>query len=630
MVGYTAASQADEQSAIRSVRELGSVVDPILAEAGGRKIKSTGDGMLLEFESALKATQCAIELQRRLHERNADSGLKPIQVRVGIHLGDVEELGSDILGDAVNIAARIEPLADSGGVCISGEVFAQVRNKSATVWEALPPKELKGISSPVSVYRARLPWKDHPAASGGDPNKIAVLPFANFSPDASDEYFADGLTEELITDLAKIEGLRVIARTSVFGYKGTSKAMPQIGAELGVSTILEGSVRKSGDRVRITAQLIDVASQEHRWAETYDRKLEDVFAVQTEVALEVARSLQTRLGPVDESRLGGGGSAVAESYLAFLHGRTSMSHSFSERDLRDAQAQFERAIALDPKNARASAALSQATHLMGLFHRVKERKQLDTRARELADTAVRLEPNLPDGHSALGLLLYDACEWQAAEEEARLALRLSPSYSEVRVWYSMLLQEEGRGEDAHREMTQASELDPQSRFVGAVLLHLLLAIRRLDEARLALDRLRELDASKRLVHQYSAFYNLTRGDLEAAKREAQANIDAAPPTELGAPTALLAMILASAGSSKEARAKLAVAEAAPDARGAAETIAMAYGVLGDLDASFRVLQQKMAVGGALALQSLRLDPIAEPIRRDPRFALILKAMRLSD
>jgi adenylate cyclase len=629
MVGYTAASQADESDAIQRVQELDLLLQPILLESGGRKIKSTGDGMLAEFDSALKASQCAIEIQRRLHERNAQSSRKPLQLRVGVHLGDVEELGSDILGDAVNIAARIEPLADAGGVCISGEVYAQVRNKSPTIWEPLPAQELKGIDHPVTVYRAVLPWRATPAsATAVDPSRIAVLPFANFSPDAQDEYFADGLTEELITVLAKIEGLRVIARTSVFGYKGTTKSMTQIGSELGVSSILEGSVRKSGDRIRVTAQLIDVASQVHRWAEGYDRRLEDVFAVQTDVAREVAKALEMRLGQGDEHRLTEGQPIATESYLAYLRGRTAMAQSFSEPKLREAQWQLERAIALDPRNARACAALSEATHLIGLFHRRATRPQTDAAARELADRAVRLEPNLADGHSALGLLLYDSGEWAESEREAKLALSLNPGFSSVRLWYSMLLQEEGRADEAVREMTRAFESDPQSRMAAALLAQLCIWLRRLDEVDKPLERLRELDGSGRAYLLTSAWYSAVKGDLETALREAERGERTPADDGETGPSSTRAAILALSGRPDDARAHLKQVELVSVRLGMEESLAFAYVLLGDMDDCFRVLNEKFGRAGSLSVQMLRMESLMEPLRRDPRFMELLKRMRL--
>ena len=336
-VGYTASTQFDEAQTLELLRLQQELVRPLLQAHQGREIKSTGDGFLVEFDSALKATQCAIDIQRRIFERNAEGPHAPIKIRIGIHLGDVVQRGTDILGDAVNIAARIEPTAEPGGICVSGAVREQVWNKVPDKFEKLPPTALKGLQGSMDIYRVVLPWNAHESAStSSTATGLAVLPFANISPDPKDEYFADGLTEEMITVLSQLKDLRVIARTSVTPYKSTSKGVSQIGTELGVSSILEGSVRKAGNRLRITAQLIDVASQAHLWSNMYDRELDDVFALQSEMAKEVAEALKVKLLSRDEARLNQRSPPRPESYLEYLQGRASL-RGFTEAEMRAAE-----------------------------------------------------------------------------------------------------------------------------------------------------------------------------------------------------------------------------------------------------------------------------------------------------
>jgi adenylate cyclase len=325
MVGFTARAQADEAAALGLRQEQEELIRPVLASHQGHEVKSTGDGLLVEFGSALKAIECAIGIQRRLHERNAKGGATRIDLRIGIHLGDVEQHGGDIFGDAVNIASRIEAIAEPGGICLSSAVYEQVRNKIPDTLVKLPPRSMKGVQRPMDLYRVVLPWTvREPLSASPGPARLAVLPFSNISPDPSDEYFADGLTEELITVLSQLKELRVIARTSVMPYKSTSKGIAQIGAELGVATVLEGSVRKAGDQLRITVQLIDVATQEHTWANTFDRKLDKIFAVQSEIAKLIAKQLKVNVRAAEQARLEARPPIRPDSYLAYLKGRSLM------------------------------------------------------------------------------------------------------------------------------------------------------------------------------------------------------------------------------------------------------------------------------------------------------------------
>ncbi|MFY9716931.1 MAG: adenylate/guanylate cyclase domain-containing protein [Thermoplasmata archaeon] len=405
-VGYTASTNADEGRTLDLLRQQSELVRPLLAVHQGREVKSTGDGFLVEFDSALKATQCAVSIQRRIYERNAEGGLAPIQIRIGIHLGDVVQSGTDILGDAVNIAARIEPVAEPGGICVSGAVHEQVRNKIPEKLEKLPPRALKGLELSMEIYRVVLPWVvRNPSAATSGPTGIAVLPFTNISPDPKDEYFADGLTEELIAVLSQLRELRVISRTSVMLYKASPKSASQIGAELGVVSILEGSVRKAGNRLRVTAQLIDAGSDRHLWAKTYDRELDDVFSVQAEIARQVADALEVELRPTEEARLEVRPAVRSDSYLAYLKGRTLM-HQQNEVSYKAAKEQFDLAISLDPQNAAAHSGLSDLVRLVGAYYLGMSRKEADETGLRLAERAIELDPNLAEAHASTAATLW--------------------------------------------------------------------------------------------------------------------------------------------------------------------------------------------------------------------------------
>jgi adenylate cyclase len=306
IAGYTALTQSNEAQALEILKRHNRLLRPFFPKFRGKEIKTIGDSFLVEFESALDATNCAIKIQESLHDYNLSSKEDwKIKLRIGIHLGDVVRKNRDIFGDAVNIASRIQPLADPEGVCISEQVYDQVRNKLDNTLAKVEHGGLKNVTTPIGVFKVVMLWEPKSQEEESkkvklDARRIAILPFSNISPDPNDEYLADGMTEELISTMSKISSLKVIARTSVTKYKGGEKNIDDIAKELKVGTILEGSVRKAGNRLRITAQLIDCRSSDHLWSESYDRELKDVFEIQREIAETVAAALKIKLMPEEE------------------------------------------------------------------------------------------------------------------------------------------------------------------------------------------------------------------------------------------------------------------------------------------------------------------------------------------
>ncbi len=629
MVGSTASAQANEAEALRLRDEQAALVRPLFTAHQGREIKSMGDGFLAEFDSALRAVQCAIDIQQHLHERNSQPGVPPIQLRIGVHLGDVEQRESDIFGDAVNIASRIQPLAAPGGVCISGEVFSQIRNKIPNKLEKLPPAALKGVQTSMDIYRVALPWavRDVPLTKAG-PRRLAVLPFTNISPDPKDEYFADGLTEELITGLSQLRELRVIARTSVSQYKATAKPVSQIGPELGVDAVLEGSVRKAGDDLRITVQLIDVETQEHTWAKTYDRKLDNVFAVQGEIAKRVAEALRIGLREAEEARLESRPRVKPESYLAYLKGRALM-HVTSKDRLAGAREQFELALSLDPSNAAAYSGLADAMRMVGWWHSDIPRAEWEANCNRLVTRAIELDPNLAEAHASLALGLWDEYNYQAAEQEFKRALSLNPSYAAAHWGYGMILEDEGRADEALIELRLAEEADPLSALVLFLITEALIWARRLDEARVRIQRARELEPTGRMYHQLLASYHLAKGEVEASVEELR-QAHEVNPDEVAEPIRNLqgSHLLALGGEKEKARTLLKTIEDARPSPSLAHHIAWVYAELGDLDGCFRWLE-KAVEDHSIALQRWRLDPRREHVRSDPRFHAMMKRMNLA-
>lgn len=626
MVGSTAAAQANEAEALRLRDEQADLVRPLFAAHQGREIKSMGDGFLAEFDSALRAVQCAIDIQQHLHERNSQANVTSIQLRIGIHLGDVEQRGSDIFGDAVNLASRIESSADSGGICISGSIFDQVRNKISNHFEKLPPTSLHGVQTPIDLYRIELPWTVGDASHRSvESTGLAVLPFTNISPESADEYIADGLTEELITVLSQLRDLRVISRTSVMLYKATPKSASQIGAELGVRNLLEGSVRKAGTRLRITAQLIEARTDRHLWAKTFDRELNDVFAVQSEIARQVADALRLELRPADQARLDSRPAVRPDSYLAYLRGLT-LQRQPSTASLEEAQRQFELAISLDESNAGAHAGLSSSTRYLGIWHTdLSQNDWVGTVERETA-RALELDPNLAEAHLGMSMVLWREQDYAGMEREFRQALSLSPSYALGHCEYANLLEVLGRIDEALAEFRLAEAADPLWSLNLTQMALLLVWLGRLDEAWVTLQKVGSFAASDPEYHWILGNYYFARSEFEKGQQEMQRAEELEPSTRWK--SIYRAGYFVRSGQQEKAREILRREETLPQLGQIPTSVALIYADLGDLDECFRWLD-KSFVAHNLPLMFVRLDPRYENIRRDPRYQDLLRKMNLA-
>ncbi len=515
IVGYTALTQVDESTALQLLEKHKELVRPILSRHRGREVKTVGDAFLVEFTSALEATECAVEVQKTLADHNASSSNK-VEVRIGVHVGDVVHREGDIYGDAVNIAARIEPLARGGEVCISEQVYAQVRNKVPYRMERLPSQTLKNVQFPIDVYRIVLQRGTPERRTPSPANRIAVLPLSNISPDQRDAYFADGMTEELITVLSQVQGLRVIARTSVDRYKGREKRITEIGQELEVGSVMEGSVRMAGDRLRVTVQLIDASNEEHVWAKNYDRKLEDVFAIQSDIAHKVADALKVKLLATEQKRLELRGADSITAYTAYLRGRALLSRRRRE-ELVEAKETFETAISLDPKFAPAFAGLADAHFLLGEYKGMP----LDAarqKSKEMLAKALEIDPDLSVARASLGRDLSNEYRYDQAEAEFRRAISLNPSYTMAHMWYAAMLSAVGRTEECLEQGTLAEESDPLSVVVLLNLAFNLGISGRLQEAEEKLRRANALDPGSLLNVDMTSFYRYATGDITAGIR----------------------------------------------------------------------------------------------------------------
>ncbi|MFN0158777.1 MAG: adenylate/guanylate cyclase domain-containing protein [Bacteroidota bacterium] len=497
MVGYSALTQKNESLALELLDESRRIVRPLVEVHHGKEIETAGDAFFLEFPSALDATRCAVEIQKKLHERNSTvSHDERIVLRIGIHLGDVVQRDRNVHGDGVNIAARIEPLAVPGGICISEDVARQIQNKIDLPLVRLGQGELKNITLSVDIFRIALPWEKGSSVSRrllfGKRRKkayalaavvtaivivvllvffrsesksafgVAVLPFKNMSGAQENEYFSDGITEDVIAQLSKIKHLRVISPTSMRRYKNTDKQPQEIGRELDVSTILDGSIRREGDSVRILAHLIDAATDEQVWAGEYNQGLANIFAIQYDVATRIARELKAKISPEEEDRLANKQTENLQAYDLYLRGRYLWNKRLPPDTLKKSIAYFEQAIAADPNYALAYAGLADAYMVLGDFNILPPQKTY-VKAREAALKAMMIDDGLSEVHTsfAFSLMHYD-WDWSRAEAEFKRAIELNPSSARAHSWYGLLLTAAGRFDEAIAEGELALRLDPNS------------------------------------------------------------------------------------------------------------------------------------------------------------------------
>ncbi len=468
VVGYSRLIGLDEAGTrARFNAHLQNLIEPAIGDLQGRIVKTMGDGLLIEFASVVDAVQCAVEIQKGMAERNADeSDDRRIVFRIGVNLGDVIVEGDDIHGDGVNVAARLEALADPGGVVISDKVHSEIRTKLDVGFDDLGPQEVKNIAEPVHAYgismissttvssAAPLPLPDKPS--------IAVLPFENMSGDPEQEYFSDGITEDIITELSKISGIFVIARHSSFTYKEMSVTVKQVGRDLGVRYVLEGSVRRAGNRLRITAQLIDAMTDHHLWAERYDRDLEDIFAVQDEVARQVIKELAVTLKATEQERLFRKHTQNVEAYDLFLRARQAWMSPTKERILR-AKGLLSRVIELDPDFAGGYAGLS-LMHSVGVRQGYSESRESDIeRALELARKAIAADETFGWSYLTLGSAYLENGEHDRAIAAMRNAVRIQPSDADAYAYLGYYLHWAGRAEEGIEAIKTAMRLNPKFR-----------------------------------------------------------------------------------------------------------------------------------------------------------------------
>jgi adenylate cyclase len=661
VVGYTAIMGRDEREGLRAVRKHRAHLREVLPKFNGRLIGEVGDGTLSSFHSAVDAVNCARELQAALVED------PELRLRIGIHVGDVVFTDNTVLGDGVNIASRLNAIAAPGGVCISERVYEDIRNKPEIKVRDLGEQRLKNVSRPIHAYQiVAAGLGAHPAEADGGRRRIAliagagavilagivlalvrlkspapappaapiaakppgmrsiaVLPLENLSHDPGQEYFADGMTDELITDLAKISGLRVTSRTSVMKFKGEHREqLPEVAKALDVDTIVEGSVLRVGDKVRITAQLIDAPSDKHLWAESYERDTRDVLALQDEVALAIAREINVALTPHEQARFANARPVNPQAYEAYLKGRYFLQTYDPARE-KKAIGQFEQAIKLDPDFAPAYTGLADAYSFgEGLFFPATE---VMPKAKAAVEKALQLDDTLAEAHTSLGLVkyIYDF-DWTGSEREFRRAIALNPSYAEAHDLYGYILACQGRFDESRAELKRALALDPLSAAIAQDAGEGLYLQREFEAAKEQWRKGLELDPNDYGTQLFLTFADMAEGrstEAIAALEKLQAIFPSAPPCFLGEAYAL---------AGERAKAQAALEKVNQISARQYVDPACSVGIYIGLGDKGRALDQleKAYELRSQGLSWLKGDKLYDPLRSEPRFIALLKKVGL--
>jgi adenylate cyclase len=602
VVGYSRLMGANESGTLAALQAIQTeLIDGKIAEHQGRTVKLTGDGMLVEFPSVVNAVACAAEVQRGMRDRNVGVPQdRRVEFRIGVNLGDVIVEGKDIFGDGVNVAARLESIAQPGGITISGSVRDHVGNRLNLSFEDMGEQTLKNIERPVRVYSVALDGqsardtKDIAPASQEQLERpsIAVLPFNNMSGDPEQEYFSDGITEDIITDLSKVSGLFVIARNTAFTYKGKPVKVQQVGQELGVTFILEGSVRKAGARVRVTGQLISSKDGGHVWADRYDRDLTDIFAIQDEIAHAIVEQLKVKLLPQERKSIGQVPTDNVEAYTYYLRGRQFL-HRHSKSYYQLARRMFAKAVELDPLYARAYAGIADCDSF--LFLHYNENVAIDSILATSAK-ALALENGLAEAHASRGLALSLGERYEEAMAEFEQAIALDPSSFEAHYFCARACFAQGNLERAAKLFERAADIKPDDYQSLCLLIHIYRSLSREAEKEAA-----------------------ARRGIERAESELTLHPENPRPAYLGA-AALVAL-----GETDRAREWSSRALAIdPDDVLTQYNVACVYSLLGDTEPAFELLERLLPHANHETKAWIKHDSDFDPLRGHSRYQKVLE------
>ncbi len=601
VVGYSRMMGADEAGTLALMRHhKAELIDPCIEGHQGRVVKETGDGILAEFRSVVNAVACAIEIQRGIAARNASVPReKQLLFRIGVNLGDIIVENDDIFGDGVNVAVRLEGIAEPGRIAVSASVRDQIGARLDISFDDRGEVALKNIEHNVRVYMI-----DPAANETREPNRtaeirnrsIAVLPFTNMSGDAEQSYFSDGITEDIITDLSKISGLHVVARNTVFTYKGRAVRVEQAARELGVGFILEGSVRKAGQRVRVTGQLVDGRTGDHLWAERFDRDLTDIFAIQDEITHAIVDQLKIQLQPSEVKAISTTPTRSVQAYTYYLRGR-QFAHEWTKSYLLLARRMFAKAAELDPSYARAYSGIADCDSAMRVWHAADA--SLDT-IMEMAARALSLDPSLAEAHTSRAVALDHAGRDAEAIEEFERALSLDPGLFEANLHYGRFLF--GRGD-----------------FNGAVPRFERAALLRTDDY---LSPILLMSACRSLGHLAD-----TRRWAETAIQRASRAIELHPENAGAAHRGALALAHLGQGDRARDWAELALV-LDPDDSAGRYNVVCAYSVLGDVEEAIDLFETLLPFSSPFQLRWYRHDSDLDALRTHQRFVAIVESLEM--
>jgi len=596
VVGYSRLLEQDEAGTLDVLKERRrGILNPLVAEHHGRIVKVMGDGVLVEFASAVNAVACAVELQKRMAAASDGlAGDRRIVLRVGINLGDVVVEGGDLYGDGVIIGVRLQAMAEPGGICVSGAVHDQVGNKLSLAFEDLGPCEVKNIAKPIQVFRVRTGRDSSARQLAGRQSKqtkpsVAVLPFTNMSGDPEQEYFSDGITEDIITDLSKVSTLNVVSRNTAFTFKGKPVYIAQVARRLKVGHVVEGSVRKAGGRVRITAQLIDAAKDTHIWGERYDRNLNDIFALQDEIAQAIVAALKIRLLPAEKKAIENRSTRDPAAYQTYLQGRYHFVH-YGVKDVEIAIRFGQRALEIDPQYARAWALIAVCQSSL------RTRGRSEESGLAAAERALSLDPTLAEAHSAKARVLADLGRHDEAFVEFEESVRLDPDSHEVRFNFGRTCFQLRRYEAAAEHFERAAALTEERFGSLSFLAQIYQALGRENEAK---------DAARR--------------GLERIEREIALHPDNALALSFGVG---LLVQLGDKERAKEWISRTLIVE--PDDAVTHHNLACSLAQMGETDRALDLLESAAAKMSALAVVPwIKNDSDLAPLHGHPRYQALI-------